>query len=190
MKSKKIYYSLVSLYLFSCVFFLVDGLITHQYLMALMSFGASFLVLVMPIVFRLLKLEPNYWYYSLFIIFVFFAAIVGSANKFYNKFWWYDLVIHHLSGYVTSYLFYLFLQKRVKTTFNIKLLLMNLGNISVATLWELYEFSLLVFFNYDAIRNKSGVYDTMSDILVCLIAGLVMTLILYFKYRTKKDTCE
>ena len=38
--------------------------------------------------------------YFFFVIYAFFASFLGSIMSFYGKYWWYDIVIHTIFGYV------------------------------------------------------------------------------------------
>ena len=60
-------------------------------------------------------------------------------------------------------------------------------NASVALLWEFYEYALLVFFQYDAIKHFStGAHDTITDMLVAVIGGIILSLYLIHYDQVKK----
>lgn len=63
----------------------------------------------------------------------------------------------------------------------------NAVNATIALLWEFYEYALLVFFQYDAIRNVTGVHDTMTDMLVAVIGGILLTIYLVRFDQSSKD---
>lgn len=53
-------------------------------------------------------------------------------------------------------------------------------NMMIAFLWECFEFACLVFLNIDAINHYTqGVYDTMTDMIVCFLGGLIFLGLLY-----------
>lgn len=59
-------------------------------------------------------------------------------------------------------------------------IMINCVEMSIAFLWEVFEYSGLVFFAYDASHHYStGVHDTMQDMIVSLIGGLIMTYLIY-----------
>ena len=59
----------------------------------------------------------------------------------------------------------------------------------IAFLWECFEFACLIFLNIDAINHYTqGVYDTMTDMIVCFLGGLVFLALLTRQERKgKKD---
>ena len=58
-----------------------------------------------------------------------------------------------------------------------------------AFLWECFEFACLIFLKIDAINHfTSGVYDTMTDMIVCFIGGLLTSVILYFYFAKGKKS--
>lgn len=63
----------------------------------------------------------------------------------------------------------------------------NAINLSMAALWEFYEYAILVLFNNDAINHyTSGVHDSMGDMIVCMLGGLIVTGILYRSYKKQQ----
>ena len=54
--------------------------------------------------------------------------------------------------------------------------------------WEFYEYALLVFFQYDAIKHFStGVHDTITDMLVAVIGGLILSIYLIHYDQSEKN---
>ena len=71
---------------------------------------------------------------------------------------------------------------------HIFLVFVNAVNTAIAVYWEFYEYAMLIFFNNDAINHyTSGVHDTITDMLVCVAGGLVVTGFLISAKRSGKD---
>ncbi len=52
--------------------------------------------------------------------------------------------------------------------------------MSIAFLWEIFEYCGLVFFQHDASKHfTTGVHDTMQDMIVSMIGGLIITYLIY-----------
>jgi len=59
----------------------------------------------------------------------------------------------------------------------------------IAVIWEFIEFGCLIFLNNDAIHHySSGVYDSMKDMLVAFIGGLIVTSILIYDFKHEKKS--
>lgn len=131
-----------------------------------------------------------------FIIFGFnlLSIVLGNTLKLYRLWDPYDKVLHFLSGVIIALLIYfiflLLIKKKhtnEKNEVTLTILFVNAMNILVAYLWELFEFSMLVFFEIDAIRHHlTGVYDLMLDIIVCAVGGIIISIYIYMFYKTKK----
>ncbi|MFI3260503.1 MAG: hypothetical protein R3Y13_02170 [bacterium] len=194
-KNKKALIISISIYLA----FLIYSIIVNQTLITGYKAINILAAIVSPpliyLTLRIIKIKiiPEITY----IIFGFnlLSIILGNTLKLYRLWDPYDKILHFLSGVIIALFIYciflLIMQKKnikKKNEFILSILFVNGLNISVAFLWELFEFSLLVFFGIDAIRHKStGVYDLMLDILVCMIGGIIISIYLYLFYKIKKN---
>lgn len=153
-----------------------------------MTFVACFTPLIMPAIMKLLKIKVPQEFYVINIIFVYFASLWGSCLGGYST-PYYDKFTHCVSGVVITELAYI-LYKHYLRNDNRKSLMfifINAVNAMIALLWEFYEYALLVFFQYDAIRNVTGVHDTITDMLVAVIGGLVLSLYLIRFDQSQKE---
>ena len=144
-----------------------------------MTFVACFTPFIAPLIMKILKVKVPLEFYILNIIFVYFSSLLGSCLGGYSTPYYYK-VTHCASGVVISECVYILYKHWLRNHHNKKLmfLFINAVNAMIALFWEFYEFSLLVFFQYDAIRNVTGVYDTITDMLVAVIGGLCLSLYL------------
>ena len=144
-----------------------------------MTFVACLTPFIVPIVMKIMKVKVPIEFYIINIIFVYFASLWGSCLGGYST-PYYDKFTHCASGVVISELVYIFYKHyfRDDKRKGLMLLFVNAVNAMIALFWEFYEYALLVFFQYDAIRNVTGVHDTMTDMLVAVIGGLVLSLYL------------
>ena len=54
-------------------------------------------------------------------------------------------------------------------------------------LWELFEYMMLILFNNDCINHyKTGVHDSMTDMLCALVAGIIIIFMIKRSYQQKK----
>ena len=146
---------------------------------------ASFLyLLVIPVLYGILRLKA----YRLAIVleaFIFCAFTLGTAMRWYTKIWWYDLLMHGLSGLLFSLFglcaYYLLREDKekspradgfVSTAFSFCFSMM------IAGMWEIIEYVLFLITGYDS-QNvpTTGVGDTMEDMMICLAGAAVFALL-------------
>lgn len=142
------------------------------------------------VIISLLLLIPLYFihhnfYQNGYLIYIYFSHVLGTTCHFY-KYPYYDKIIHFCSGIIIVWLGYLILKKEIQQK-RLLYIFINCVEMSVAFLWEVFEYSGLIFFQYDASRHyTTGVHDTMQDMIISLIGGILLTYIIY-KYPTYID---
>jgi len=145
---------------------------TMGYIQALlMSFISVALIGVVPFLFKIMKWKPVYEIYTLALVFIAIASLFGSSLRFYKLYIFWDKLAHTFSGVLGILLGYsLFCSLKKVAYVNKKdvpllLIFINAINISIAALWEQYEYLCLLIADYDAINHySSGVHDSMGDI--------------------------
>lgn len=190
---KQIYYIVLFIYLLFLGYAFYEC-ITKQYMHSLMMcFVSLALAFSFPLLFKLMKWKPVYEIYILAILFMFLASVLGSSYRFYDHVLYWDKYVHCFSGVLgaeVAYILFCLLKKTKKAEkadLPLLYVFMNAVNIMIAALWEEFEYAGLIFFNYDGIRHYStGVHDSMTDILVCIIGGLLTTYFIYRYYQTGK----
>lgn len=124
-------------------------------------------------------------------IFLFASLYLGEVQGYYTKFWWWDVVLHGSSGiifgligFVILYIFYT--EKKIKTNpFFIVLFSFTFG-IAVGSLWEIVEFSIDSIFEFNL--QKSGLQDTMWDIIVDAIGAFIASVFGYQYLKRVKES--
>ena len=129
----------------------------------------------------------------LFYLFCFGAVELGSALDAYDWISWWDLLLHGLSGALIALvglLVYNGLRHNhgdlPKDEQKLAVLFMNLAATTSAALWEYSEFMLDTFFGFDAQYSAAGVGDTMTDMMICTVGGLCLSLWFYQSWRREK----
>lgn len=136
------------------------------------------------IIISLLLLIPLYFikvnlYKVEYMIYIYLTQVLGTTCHFYH-FPYYDKIMHFLSGMIFVIIAYIYLQQYISSR-KILYLIINCVEMSFAFLWEIFEYSGLIFLNYDASHHyTTGVHDTMQDMIVSFIGGLIMS---YFIYK-------
>lgn len=153
-----------------------------------MTFVACLTPFIAPLFMKIIKVKVPEEFYLLNIVFIYFASLWGSCLGGYST-PYYDKFTHFASGIIICELAYLlykhFLRNEKRKI--VMCIFINAVNASIALLWEFYEYALFVFFQYDAIRNVTGVHDTITDMLVAVIGGLLLTIYLMKFDQSCKD---
>lgn len=150
---------------------------------------ACVLPFVFPVLFKLVhKKMPNEMM-CLNITFIYFASLIGSCLGGY-KIIFFDKVVHFASGFIAFTIGLLlyegWVSKRINRN-NFKLFFCNLFNLSVAVIWEFYEYFMLVVFDHDCINHySSGVHDALTDMFCAFVGGLIVTIIIYYSNKKEK----
>ena len=110
--------------------------------------------------------------------FVFMAQFLGVTCELYNSIYWFDKFTHFLSGVLTS-LIALYLLKFYKIKLNKVFVIIFIISITlaVASIWEIFEFTNSQLFDMDPQRViKTGVNDTMYDIIVAFLGSIIVSI--------------
>ena len=124
-------------------------------------------------------------------IFVYVALFLGIVQNFYQQLWWWDVAVHTSFGVVAGLVGFLILyvlyarHKLNMSPFLVTLFAFSFA-VMMATVWEFFEYASDSFFG-TTMQNaaKTGVDDTMIDLLVGSAGAFVTTVIgyIYIKYR-------
>ncbi len=119
------------------------------------------------------------------IALIYGSLYLGEFGSYYEKFWWWDILLHSGSGVLFSsfgFLLIWILNEDPKVHLTLSPLFMSLFAFSfsvvTATLWEIFEFFMDEFFGLN--MQKSGLVDTMWDLVVASVGGFVVAIYAYF----------
>ncbi len=120
--------------------------------------------------------------------FVFSTVFLGEVMDFYERYWWWDIVMHAGSamgfGFI-GVIFALFLfegDRYAAPPWALSLIAFSFA-VTIGALWEIFEFAMDQIFGLD--MQKSGLVDTMTDLIVDAAGAGTAALVgfLYFKGR-------
>lgn len=102
-------------------------------------------------------------------VFLFASYVLGEVSNFYERLWWWDMALHASSafvigliGFLAVYVFYM--TNRIQVT-PIYVAAITFGTaVTFGTLWEIFEFLMDLSFGLN--MQKSGLVDTMTDLMV------------------------
>jgi hypothetical protein len=139
------------------------------------------------------------------VLFIYAGLFLSSQFNLYYTFWWWDDLLHTLSGVILGFIGFIVVYKiNYRYSMDINPLLIALFSfafaISLGVLWEIGEFTLDVITGsahqkWDLEDNEelmgkpyqgSGLRDTMSDLIIDTVGALITSIITYFMYKTQK----
>lgn len=123
------------------------------------------------------------------ILFVFASIFLGEAFDFYRRFWWWDLALHGSSALGFGLIgFLLTLMLFEGDTFAAPPWALALISFCIAmtvgSVWEIFEF--LMDRSFGLSMQKSGLPDTMGDLIINAIGGSVAAVTGYYYLRGRK----
>ena len=122
------------------------------------------------------------------VVFIYASLFLGEVRGYYVRFWWWDLVLHTSSGFLLGILgFLLVYVLNEKEEFELDL---NAGFVALfafafaiafGTFWEVFEF--LMDSTFGTNMQKSGLVDTMWDLIVNSFGALVISILGWWYLR-------
>ncbi len=128
-------------------------------------------------------------FFSLLIsLFLYATIILGQIEHYYQKFWWWDVMLHSGSGVAFGLvglvvILVFFRQGRIAAKPIVLCLFSFCFALSVGLLWEVFEFSGDQLFHTNMQQRQTGVVDTMKDEIMDTIGALIGSVIGYLYLR-------
>jgi hypothetical protein len=156
--------------------FLLDALIQANWPLAFVSLATLMLSLAPVAVARWAEVVVPPSFITAIVIFIGATLFLGEVFDFYNRFWWWDLVMHGgsaigfgLIGFVLVFMMFQgdrYAAPPIAVSFFAFCFAMAIG-----ALWEIFEFAMDQSFGLN--MQKSGLMDTMADLIMNLIGALI-----------------
>jgi VanZ family protein len=140
------------------------------------------------------------------VVFIYMGIFLSFQFKMYYKFFWWDDLLHFLSGLILGYISFIVVYKiNHKYCMDISPLFVAFFSftfaVSMGVMWEILEFTGDVILGSahqkwnlpetEILLGKtyqgSGLRDTMSDLILDSIGALISSVSIYFKYSRKKQ---
>ena len=129
--------------------------------------------------------------------FVFASLFLGEIRDYYVRFWWWDMVLHTMSGFLLGIIGFLLvhiMNETEKIDVHMKpgfvAFFAFMFALGVGTLWEVLEFTMDSAFGMNMqkpmLGDPSGLTDTMWDLIVDATGALVIS-VLGWRYLKNPD---
>lgn len=119
---------------------------------------------------------------SLAVVFIFASLFLGEVRGYYLRFWWWDVLLHTGSGFLMGILAFLLVhllnEKKeigLHLTPRFVALFAFMFALGMGALWEILEFGVDAVFGLN--MQKSGLVDTMWDLIVDTVGALVISIL-------------
>ena len=146
-----------------------------------LTYIAIFPILLLPFIINKTKYKLTDIETMMYYIFIFLADFLGCVVNLYNTISWYDMFVHFLSG-ITTFILALIIYKHISKEKN-KLLkiIFCMGIVAlIAVAWELFEYFMDTCVGMNLQHTlDTGVTDTMQDMLVALLGGLLSSIFIW-----------
>lgn len=109
-------------------------------------------------------------------LFVFGTLFLGEVFDFYERFWWWDIMLHGLSAVgfgIIGFLFVFYLfegDKYAAPPWALGFFAFCFA-VAIGAMWEIFEFGMDQLFGLN--MQKSGLMDTMTDLIVDSVGAFV-----------------
>lgn len=125
------------------------------------------------------------------LIFIFAAQFLGEIFNYYERFWWWDLLLHGWSGVLLGTIGFLLVYilntasgvDIVMSPFFVAFFALCFA-VTCGVVWEVFEYLMDVIF--DTNMQKSGLHDTMGDLVIDTAGALIVSINGYLTMRDRR----
>lgn len=154
----------------------LDALITLNLSLAFIAFATLGLAIAPIHIARWAEIEVPRSFIVATTMFIGMTLLLGEVYDFYDKYWWWDMVLHFGSalgfGMIGFVLVFMMFQGDRYAAPPIAIAFFAFCfALSVGALWEIFEFGMDQLFGFN--MQKSGLPDTMKDLIVDTLGALI-----------------
>lgn len=154
----------------------IEAVITGRYSLAFVALVTLGLSMLPVYVARWAGIKVPSSFMLAVVMFVGGTIFLGEVADFYNRFWWWDVIMHGgsaigfgLIGFVL--VFMMFQGDRFAAPHSAIAFFAFCFALAIGAMWEIFEFTMDQLFGLN--MQKSGLLDTMGDLIVDMIGALI-----------------
>lgn len=165
------------------------ALFTQNWITVALALLTLFLTFLPSLIERQYKIDLPSEFELIVLVFLLLSMYLGELHNFYVRFPWWDLFLHGLSGVILGIVGLALVHALNQNQVSIQLspgfvaLFACTFAIALGVAWEIFEFAMDSFFGFN--MQKSGLVDTMWDLIVDAFGGILVALLGY--WYLKKD---
>ncbi len=116
--------------------------------------------------------------------------VLGELGGYYTRYWWFDMALHSISGFILGlvgfvWAYTLFYTHKIQAQAGFIVVFSISLAMAAGGTWEIFEYAMDHIFGFN--MQKTGLDDTMEDLIVDLIASLVVGALGYLYLKTHRD---
>ena len=175
---------------------LIEAIISvyrQNWITAFLTLGILILTFVPAIIRRSTNVYLPVEFDFLTILFIFASLFLGEIHAYYTRLWWWDLVLHASSGaliglfgFILVYVINREKQPKIYLEPRFVALFSFAFALAIGSMWEIVEFSLDSAFGFN--MQKSGLVDTMWDLIVDVTGALIISISGYFYIKKNHES--
>ena len=156
--------------------FIMDALFQRNWPLAFVAFVTLTLSLAPVFVARWADVVVPPSFIAAIVAFIGGSLFLGEVFDFYNRFWWWDLIMHGGSaigfGLIGFVLVFMMFQgdRYAAPPFAVAFFAFCFA-LAIGAMWEIFEFGMDQIFGLN--MQKSGLMDTMWDLIVDFVGALI-----------------
>ncbi len=162
-----------------------------QWMNACLTAGIIFLTAVPSILGDRFHVDIPSEFRLLTTILLFGSLFLGEIHGYYTRYWWWDLVLHGGSGLllgIFGFLLVYVLNEQANVHVHLETGFLSFFaftfSLAMGSLWEIFEFVMDFYFGFN--MQKSGIVDTMADMMVNTLGALLISTAGYFYLKSEK----
>jgi uncharacterized membrane protein len=173
----------------SLVFAIIEASITQRWPVVFISALVLLLTFIPSFIERSIKVYIPFELELSATVFVYVTLFLGDLHNYYTRFSWWDLVAHAGSSLVIGlvgfiFLFVLYQRDKVRARPITLVLFSFCFALAIGALWEIVEFALDTTLGLN--MQKSGLVDTMTDLIVNTIGALIASVMGYVYLKKRR----
>lgn len=184
----KVHYVLLNLIRFTLIVAIIGALFAQRWTILFVSI-LTFVLTFLPNIFeKKYKINIPVEFEIITVLFIYSSLFLGEVHGYYTKFWWWDIILHTGSAIALGFigftiLYILYKGDKIKASPITIAIFSFFFAVGIGAVWEIFEFSMDQLFGFN--MQKSGLTDTMWDLIVDSIGALIASASGYF--YLKKD---
>ncbi len=168
----------------------VASLISNRWLLAFVCI-LTFISFYLPgFLAKNLKVRLPTEFEFIMVAFLYAAFFLGEIQNFYERFWWWDLFLHTVSGLILGFvgfliLYALYKQKRLTLSPWLFSVFSFSFALAIGGIWEIFEFGMDQLGGFN--MQNGSLVDTMWDLIVDSIGALIAATLGYFYVKYNRS---